>query len=1061
MAMNVGTLTVDISANLASFSKGMSAVGKRIGAVSRSMQGLGLAATAASASLVLIGREAVQAFGAVEGAVNNALTLTTAQGEEFQKMQRNMTRTATRLSTQLGFSASQIATGFYDVLSTGAKAMSPQFNELAETALTMAKVVGLAPSAAIEGLSDTLKAFGLDLTDANRAAEVFFVTSRQAATTVPQLVDAMRDAAPAANAAGVSINDTAAILAAFAETGTKGAVAGTSFRQILLRLAAAPADAKKALKELNVEIFETDGTMRNILDIIEDLQGATAGLSDEQRNATLKALAGEEAFSRLAALMSANVDGMREWSRETKKGGTLQGALAIKLSGVAEQMNLFKIQITNAAASLGRDLLPVAKKVMSTILGLIRWFQKLTPSVRQTAVEIGVWVAGLGAAAAGISGLLFVLGPLVAAFGSLLAFVASAIIPFALLAVGLVGIIALFGALRIAWQENLGGIQEIVASVSKFVIKAWGFILDVADFAATSVRDGWLDAFEAISTAVLVVKKAVASAFQTMAENAIKVIAGIADFGLSALQVDVSELVDTLAAFGVPESLIKGIREFDAGIDKTRKSFETMEKAGLSAGEVIFGAIEDDLSDQIKEIGKAISDLKKDTVGEDLKQGIQKALAFLEREGPGAVEAAFSGIKDALASAFDALPDEVKDFLRNALEKVKGFEFVLPQAGVGGGKKGETASQGATVIAEEVGREIRKANRETFTMFKNAMSDFGKGAGETAGALIQGKLATVLDFGKKGAAAGGIAGAVAGVSIGLLSLSKQFTKVIGTLDGIIQAAADLIGAVIEPLIPILGAVGILVTSVLGPLGPLLEAVGQLLAPIAPLLVMLAQFLSLVLAPLVAVTKLFEAIAPVYEAAFKVIFALQKQYIIGILKLWIFIVDVVNGIVGFFTGIVSKIFEQLAKAARAIGLKGVAKKLDQFASTVEDVGFSTEGAQKKLEETRAMTFGSAMQAAADAAEGFGDSVEDATSALLNVPEGFKLAAARFDALDPGQRGEGGGDGGLAPQVGTIMIETVAINTPTEPEDFIRRLLQQEGLVAGIPTQRVALFAAEGE
>ena len=1057
MALNVGTLNVNVVANLASFSKGMGQVGKRIGAVTRSLQGLGVAATVAGGSLVLIGRKAVQAFGAVEGAVNNALTLTTAQGEEFRRMQQGMTKTANRLSTQLGINANKIATGFYDVLSTGAKALSPQFDALAETALTMAKVVGLEPSQAIEGLSDTLKAFGLDLTDANKAAEVFFVTSRQAATTVPQLVDAMRDAAPAAKAAGVSINDTAAIIAAFAEKGVKGAVAGTSFRMILLRLAAAPADAKKALKDLGVAVFNTDGSMRNILDVIEDLQVATSGMADEQRNATLKALAGEEAFSKLAGLMETNVDTLRDWSKETKKGGTLQGALRTKLSGVSEQMNLFKIQIENAAASLGSDLLPFVRKLMGGLLGLVRWFQKLAPDVRKAAVEVGVWVAGIGAAVGVLSGMLFILGPVVAAIGSLVALIATAVVPFAVMAGIVVGLVALFGALRMAWQENLGGIREIMAEVGKFIVKAWEFVLDVADFVATTIRDGFIDSAADTLIAYQKLVGGIAGVFKAILGFAISSTTAMVDAIFNLISLKVEGLTAAMKAVGiVPDSLIEGMEAFSEKIDGTREALKVLENVGVALNEELFGKPQKEAEEAIKRIQKTVKEMKKDTVGEDLKMGIQDALAFLESEGPGAVEAAFSGIKDALASAFDALPDEVKDFLRNALAKVKGFEFTLPSAGVGGGggKGGEATGE---AIGEAAGKVIGRKMGDGLDGLRNAMEGMGKGIGATAGALVGGKLSTLLDFGTKGGQAGGAGGAVAGVAVGLLSMSKQFEMVIGTLDGIIQAAADLVGSLLGPLKPVLGAVGILVTSVLKPLAPLLETLGQAIVPLAPVIVIAANLLSLLLAPLNVITMALKLLMPIIEAHFRILFAVYKMFAVGVLTVWIKVADFFNGIIGFFTGIVASIFRTLADGAGKIGLRNLRDKLDSFADAVDEVGFSTAGAEAKLEEIKALTFETAMDAAATAAEGFGDTVNDATTALLNVPEGFKLAAARFDALDP--EGTAAGGGAAAPI--SVVFENVNVATQVDPEDFVRRLLRETSLNIGQEFTGSALFAAEGE
>jgi hypothetical protein len=53
--------------------------------------------------------------------------LTGETGEAFARMEREMTQRALELSTVLGVSAADVADSFYQVLSSGAEALTPQF----------------------------------------------------------------------------------------------------------------------------------------------------------------------------------------------------------------------------------------------------------------------------------------------------------------------------------------------------------------------------------------------------------------------------------------------------------------------------------------------------------------------------------------------------------------------------------------------------------------------------------------------------------------------------------------------------------------------------------------------------------------------------------------------------------------------------------------------------------------------------------------------------------------------------------------------------------------------
>jgi len=361
--------------------------------------GVGLTAMGAAATGALY--SVIKPAATLEEAIKNTLTLTGETGEAYAKMEQEMTKRALDLSTVLGISADQVADSFYQVLSSGAEALTPQFDALAETALKMSKTVGLEPAAAVEILSDTLHAFEMDVANAERAADVFFATSKLTATTVPQLTDAMREAGPAAASVGLSLEETSAILAGFAAKGVKGAKAGTAFRMILTRLAKPPADAAKALKMLGVSVFDSTGEMRPMIDVLKDMQKGMAGLTGEQKAAALKAIAGEEAFSKLGGLLEGNLDILESWRQELQEGGAMQLAFSQKMEATNEQVKLLWISVKNLAISIGQPLL-------ESLSGAASWLAKVLQGVTEftKAHPIIGKVIGVTLAAVGVFGLL-------------------------------------------------------------------------------------------------------------------------------------------------------------------------------------------------------------------------------------------------------------------------------------------------------------------------------------------------------------------------------------------------------------------------------------------------------------------------------------------------------------------------------------------------------------------------------------------------------------------------------------------------------------------------------
>jgi len=158
----------------------------------------------------------------LEQALADTMTMTGATGAEFDRLKKGMTKKARELAEELGISSVDINKAFYQTLSAGTIPLSDDFNALSATALKMAKTVGMDASNAIEDLNTVLKASNKPLTDAGQVADVLFRSSMLAATNVPQLVEAMKNAAPVAVNFGMSIEETAALLDALADRGFKG-----------------------------------------------------------------------------------------------------------------------------------------------------------------------------------------------------------------------------------------------------------------------------------------------------------------------------------------------------------------------------------------------------------------------------------------------------------------------------------------------------------------------------------------------------------------------------------------------------------------------------------------------------------------------------------------------------------------------------------------------------------------------------------------------------------------------------------------------------------------------
>ena len=115
--------------------------------------------------------------------------------------------------------------------------------------LDLAAASGVDLATASDTAAATLRAFGLDAAQMGRVADVMTSAFTNSALTVETFGESMKFAAPLAAAAGVSIEETAAMLGILADNGLRGSIAGTSLRRIFTNLAVSGKSITQIFKE--------------------------------------------------------------------------------------------------------------------------------------------------------------------------------------------------------------------------------------------------------------------------------------------------------------------------------------------------------------------------------------------------------------------------------------------------------------------------------------------------------------------------------------------------------------------------------------------------------------------------------------------------------------------------------------------------------------------------------------------------------------------------------------------------------------------------------------------
>ncbi|MEH5418325.1 phage tail tape measure protein [Enterobacter cloacae] len=156
-------------------------------------------------------------------------------------------------------------------------------------------------------LTGMKSAFQLSNDQISHIGDVLSMTMNKTAADFDGLSDALTYAAPVAKNAGVSIEQTAAMVGALHDAKITGSMAGTGSRAILSRLQAPTGKAYEAIKELGVKTSDDKGNTRPIFSILKEMQRSFEknNLGTSQRGEYMKTIFGEEASSAAAVLMTA------------------------------------------------------------------------------------------------------------------------------------------------------------------------------------------------------------------------------------------------------------------------------------------------------------------------------------------------------------------------------------------------------------------------------------------------------------------------------------------------------------------------------------------------------------------------------------------------------------------------------------------------------------------------------------------------------------------------------------------------------------------------------------
>jgi TP901 family phage tail tape measure protein len=342
---------------------------KSVGGLTKGMLKMAGGIAAAAVAFKAIGgalSAAMMSFKGFEFQMAKVKAITGANNTQFKmltKSAKDLGRTTFFTATQVG----ELQANYGKLGFTTGEILKAQEATLA---LATATDTDLARAAVVAGAA--VRGFGLDASETQRVTDVMAKSFTSSAMDIEKWQTSMTKVAPIAAAAGISIEATAAVMSKLTDTGIEASIAGTSLRNIFLKM-------QDSSSDLSQFLGYTVNSSNDLDRALQDLN--KAGLSNEEVMGLVDL--------RQVAAFNTMVRGADDISALTTEFNHANGALGEMVLIIEDTLEGDIKKLTSAADGLKTEL---GEKLSPEIRGITQDITDMTNSATDNAdaiAEIG------------------------------------------------------------------------------------------------------------------------------------------------------------------------------------------------------------------------------------------------------------------------------------------------------------------------------------------------------------------------------------------------------------------------------------------------------------------------------------------------------------------------------------------------------------------------------------------------------------------------------------------------------------------------------------------------
>lgn len=321
----LGKLKQIAGVQLGKVASGVKKIGESaVGAGKTAAKGVANGMVAATKATAGIGKAAIKVGSNFESSMSQVaatMGMSADQANYSNEKYAKLAKTAKEMGASTKFSASESAEALNYMALAGYDA--DKACGALPTVLNLASAGGMDLASASDMVTDSMPALGLKATEAGLTVfgDKMAKAAQKSNTSVAQMGEAILTVGGTAKTLAGGTTELNTLLGIIADNGVKGAEGGTALRNIMLSLQAPTDTAAKKMKNLGLNVYTSEGKMRPMNKILQDLNASMDGMSDQKKQDILSTIFNKNDLKSVNALLANSGERYDELSNEILHSG--------------------------------------------------------------------------------------------------------------------------------------------------------------------------------------------------------------------------------------------------------------------------------------------------------------------------------------------------------------------------------------------------------------------------------------------------------------------------------------------------------------------------------------------------------------------------------------------------------------------------------------------------------------------------------------------------------------------------------------------------------------------